>query len=78
MLLPQSLHICGCVYFLLFYLRSVLGLHYCTGFSLVVAIGGYSPVAGHRLLIAVASLAAEHGPWGAPASAIAARGLSSC
>ena len=48
------------------------------GFSLVAESGGYSPVAAHRLLIAVASLVAEHGHWGMWASAVAARGLSGC
>ena len=36
----------------------------CLGFSLVVEIGGYSPVADPRLLISVASLVAEHRLWG--------------
>ena len=45
-----------------FYLfLAVLGLFCCVGFSLVAASGGYSPVAVLRLLIAVASLVAEHG-----------------
>ena len=35
---------------------AVLGLLCCPGFSLVVTSGGYSPVAVHGLLIAVASL----------------------
>ena len=39
---------------------AVLGLCCCTGFSLVVVIGGYSLVAVHGLLIAVASLFAGH------------------
>ena len=40
---------------------AVLGLHGCVGFFfLVAASGGYSQVAGCRLLIAVASLVAEH------------------
>ena len=39
----------------------VLGLHCSAGFSLVVASGGYSLVAVCGLLIAVASLIAEHG-----------------
>ena len=39
---------------------------------------GYSPVAAHRLLIAVAYLVDEHGHWGMWASAVAARGLSGC
>ena len=38
----------------------VLGLPCCVGFSLAVASGGYSLVAVHGLLIAVASLAVEH------------------
>ena len=40
---------------------AVLGLCCCTGFSLVVASGGYSPVAVPGLLIVVASLVAEPG-----------------
>ena len=39
---------------------TVLGLHCCAGFSLVVESGGYSPVAVHRLLITVACLVAVH------------------
>ena len=39
----------------------MLGLCCCTGFSRVVASRGYFVVVVHRLLIAVASLAAEHG-----------------
>ena len=35
---------------------AVLGLCFCSGFSLVVESGGYSFVATHRLLVAVASL----------------------
>ena len=38
----------------------MLGLHCCTGFSLAVESRGYSLVV-HRLVIAVASLAVEHG-----------------
>ena len=38
----------------------VLGLHCCRRFSLGAASGGSSLVAAHRLLIAVASLVAEH------------------
>ena len=37
------------------------GLHYCVGFPVVAVNGGYSLVAVCRLLIAVASLVAEHG-----------------
>ena len=77
MLLPQSFQIGGCVYFLLFYLLSVQGLHYCTGFSLVAAIGGYSSCGAHASHSS-GFLAAEHGPWGAAASVLAVRGLRSC
>ena len=38
----------------------VLNLHRCVGFALVEASGAYSVVAVHGLLIAVASLVAEH------------------
>ena len=40
---------------------AVLGLRCCTGLSLVALSGGYSQVAVRGLLIAVASLVAEHG-----------------
>ena len=40
---------------------AVLGLHCYTGFSLVVASGGYSLDALEGHLLAVASLAVEHG-----------------
>jgi len=43
-----------------FFFFAVLGLHCCTGFSLVAVSGGYSPAAVCRLLIAVASLVAKH------------------
>ena len=33
----------------------------CEGFSLIAERGGYSPVATHRLFIAVVFLVAEHG-----------------
>ena len=38
------------IYYYLF--GALLGLECCMGFALVVASGGYSPVAGHGLLIA--------------------------
>ena len=41
-------------------LLTVLGLHYCGGFSLVPRSVGYSVVALHGILIAVAFLV-EHG-----------------
>ena len=54
---------------------AVLGLHCCTGFSLVVVSRGYTVVAVSRLLIAVASLVAEHELSGTWASVLAAHGL---
>ena len=47
-------------------------------FSLVVASRAYSMVAVCWLLIAVASLVAEHGILGAQASVVVVHGLSSC
>ena len=44
---------------LIYLFLAVLGLHCCTGISLLAASGGYSLVAMLRLLIAVASLVAE-------------------
>ena len=46
-------------------------------FSLVPESRSYFPVAVHGLLIAAASLVAEHGFSGTPASVILACGLSS-
>ena len=54
---------------------AVLGLHCCTGFSQVVASGGHSSDVLHGLLLAVASLAAEHRRQGVQASVVAAPGL---
>ena len=51
------------VFFLILFiylLLAVLGLCYCTGFSLDVENGGYFLLAVHGLLTAVASLFAEH------------------
>ena len=45
---------------------------------LVVASRGYSLVAVCGLLIAVASLVAQHGLWGMWISVVVARGLNSC
>ena len=45
----------------LFLFLAVLRLHWCLGFSLVADSRGYSLAVVHRLLIAVASLVAEHG-----------------
>ena len=44
----------------------------CSGFSLVVAVGGYSLVAVLRLLTAVASLIAQHRLWSSQASVVVA------
>ena len=72
----------ACFYFLPYFLKiiylflAVQCLHCCTGFSLVVANRGSSP-AVHRLT-EVASLIVEHKLQGAPASVIAAHGLSGC
>ena len=44
----------------------------CMGFSLVAKSGGYSLVAVRGILVAVASLAAEHRLYGTQASAVAA------
>ena len=57
----------------------MLGLHCCTGSSLVVASKGYSLVAMHSLLIVVVSLVVEHGLqelW-LEGSEVAASGLQS-
>ena len=40
---------------------AVLGLHYCSGFSLILASGDYSLLAVHGLHIEVACLVADHG-----------------
>ena len=56
----------------------LLGLRCFMGLSLVVVSRGYFLVALQRLLIAVASLDAELGLSGIPASVVVARGLSSC
>ena len=44
-----------------FLFLAVLGLGCCASFSLVATSGSYSQVVAFRLLIAVASLMAEHG-----------------
>ena len=53
-----TLHIHIYIYSLLvrLFVLAVLGLRCCAGFFLVVVSGGYSPVAVHGLLIAVAFL----------------------
>ena len=57
---------------------AVLGLCCCVGFSLVVASRSYTLVAVRGLLVAVASLVAEHRVCGIWASVVVARGLSGC
>ena len=52
-----------------------LGLRCCTGFFLAAVNSGYSLIVVCGLLIAMASLAAEHELLGIP---VAAHGLSSC
>ena len=57
----------------------MLGLHRCSGFSLVVVSRSYSLVAMCQLLIVVASLVVERGLWGAWALVVAAeQRLSTC
>ena len=65
------------LFFLIILFLAVLGVHCCTGFSLVVARGGYSLMAMHGLLISVASLVAGHGIYSMQASAVVAPGLLS-
>ena len=48
-------------FFFLNYLLAVLGLHCCSGFSLVAASWNYSLAVVHGLLTTVASLVAKHG-----------------
>ena len=55
----------------------VLNLRCSVGFSLVEASGGYSVVAMHGLLIAVASLVVEHRLQGAWASVVVVPRLES-
>ncbi|KAI4555082.1 hypothetical protein MJT46_015468 [Ovis ammon polii x Ovis aries] len=43
---------------------AVLGLHWCAGFSLVVASRSCSVAVVRRLLIVVVSLGSDHGLWG--------------
>ena len=50
----------------------------CCELSLVLESGGFSSPVLCRLLTVVASLTVERGLWGALASVVATRGLSSC
>ena len=61
-----------------FFFNFWLDLRCCVGFSLVASSRGYSVVTVCRLLIAVASLVAEHRLGGTQASAVVAQGLNSC
>ena len=54
---------------------TVLGLHDCSGFPPAAVSRGCSLVAVQGLLTALASLVAEHRPWGAQASVVAVPGL---
>ena len=54
----------------------MLGLSYCTGFSLIAASRGYSLDAVCRLVFVVVSLVWEHGLQGTWTSAVVASGLS--
>ena len=56
---------------------AMLGLHGHAGFSLVLESRGYSPVVVWRILIAMASLVAEHRFQSTRASDVVARGLRS-
>ena len=51
------------------------GLRCCIDFSLVAEIRGYSLVAVHEVVTAVASLAVEHRLYGAQTSVVMAPGL---
>ena len=66
------------IYLFLKYFLAELGLGCCEGFSLVAVSWGYSLVVMGRLLIAVASLVADHGLWGSGASVVVAHELRSC
>ena len=65
-------------FLIIYFILAELGLHCCASLSLVADGGGCSLVAMRGLLIAVASLVAEHGLKDSQASAAAALGLSSC
>ena len=65
-------------YLFIYLFMAMLGVCRCEGFPLVVASGRYSVVAGHELLIAVASLVVECGFHGTWASVARACGLSGC
>ena len=64
---PQVCWLFNCLKKCIYVFLAMLGLRYCLGFSLVVAIRGYSLVGVLRLVIAVASFVVEQGLWGAQA-----------
>ena len=53
---------CGWKGIYIYIYLAVLGLHCCAGFPLVLESTGYSPVAGHRFLIAGASHCGAQAP----------------
>ena len=57
------------------YFLAVVGLCCCTWAFSSFCWGGYSLIAGHRLLIVVASLTVDTQALGTQASAVMARGL---
>ena len=73
----EHLFIFNFLFFFLFFLAA-LGLHCCARASSSCGEWGPLFVAVRGLLIAVASLVAEHGPQSARASVVAVHGLSSC
>ena len=62
------------IFLLLFLFFAMLGLHCCMGFALAEERGGYFGF-GAQVLIAVASLTAEHGALGRSGFSIAVPGL---
>ena len=58
----QEGDVCVYIYIFFFFLLVVLGLRCCGGFSLIWGSAGYSPLAGHRFLIAGASYCGARAP----------------
>ena len=56
----------------------MLGLHCCTGLSVVLESKGYSLIVVQRLSIAVASLVAQHWLQGGQSSVAVAHAVSRC
>lgn len=61
-----------CIILLIYLFLALLGLCSCAGSSVVVLSGDYHLVVVFGLLVAVASLVAEHGVQGAQASVVVA------